>query len=79
MELTLVDVDHLFTCLHQLHYLHHCPQLFLLYLSLLVHLATVDILWLDIAYLVPLVQICQSLVSDLDTELLLDKYDPLMQ
>ena len=52
MELTLIDVDHLLASLHQLGDLGHCLQLLLPYLFLLLHLATVGILWLAVSDLV---------------------------
>ena len=62
VELTLIDVDHLFASLHQLRYLIHCLQLLLPNLFLLLHLAAICILWLTVTDLVLLVDISDTLV-----------------
>ena len=77
VELTLIDVDHLLASLHQFGDLGHCLQLLMPYLFLLLHLATVGILWLAVRDLVLLVDVCQGTQMDLDSKLMLNQVSPL--
>ncbi len=79
VELTLIDVDHLFASLHQLCDLSHCLQLLQRNLFLLLHLAAVCILRLAVGDLVLLVDLSDSIFFDLDSELLLNQDGPLVQ
>ena len=70
VELTFIDVDHLLASFHQLCNLRYSIKLLLCYLFLLLHLTTVGILRLAVCDLVPLVDLSDSIVRDLDSKLL---------
>jgi hypothetical protein len=79
VELTFIDVDHLLASFHQLCNLNYSIKLLLSDLFLLLHLATVGILRLAVSDLVPLVDLSDSIVRDLDSELLLNQDGPLVK
>jgi hypothetical protein len=79
VELTFIDVDHLLASFHQLCNLNYSIKLLLSDLFLLLHLATVGILGLAVSDLVPLVDLSDSIVRDLDSELLFNQDGPLVK